>query len=89
MKIAAGIIVLLVAVVLLGGALIDYREDIDNAPERIRRGFSDVGNDAAFNRDMDEINSRKNSEMIRAVAGAAFLAAGLFVLGSSKKPRQP
>lgn len=80
MKIAAGCIALLVAVILLGGAFMDWRQDALNAGENISRGFSEMNDPAAFNRDMAEADSRKNSEAIRAVAGAAFLVGGLFML---------
>jgi len=63
----------------------DFRDDMNNAPERIRQSFADIHDDAALNRDMAEIDSRKNSQEVRAVAGAAFLAAGLFIFGTRRR----
>jgi hypothetical protein len=80
MKIVAGCISLLVAMVLLIGAFMDFQEDTKEAPDRIRRDFSDMHDDAAFRHDMDEADARKNSETIRAVVGAAFLVAGLVLV---------
>jgi hypothetical protein len=85
MKIAAGCLVLLVAVILLGGAFMDWRDDENSSSGRMDREFREIGNDTAFYRDMAEDDSRKSSEEIRAVAGAAFLAAGLFILGTRAK----
>lgn len=75
----------MVALILLGSAFMDYRDDMDNAPERTRQGFADIHDDAALSRDIDEARSRTNSEEIRAVAGAAFLAAGLFIFGTHRR----
>jgi hypothetical protein len=85
MKILAGCILLLVAVILLGGAFMDFQEDADDASRRITREFAEIHDEAALNRDFDENQARKNSETIRAVAGAAFLASGLFVFGTRRK----
>src|ERR1700685_2006579 len=52
MKIAAGCITLLVAAILLGGALMDYLDDANNDSERISQEFRDIHNDAAFHDDM-------------------------------------
>jgi hypothetical protein len=88
MKIAAGCIALLIAVILLGGALMDY---VDNEKENIHRAGADaalIGNDTAFYRRMDEIKAERNSESIRAIVGGGFLVAGLFILGrKSPKPK--
>jgi hypothetical protein len=84
MRIAAGCIALLIAVILLVGAAVDFNADMTNAPENIRQAFADIHDDAALNRDLAETDSRKNSEAVRAAAGAAFLVAGLFILGSHR-----
>lgn len=89
MKIVAGCIALLVAVILLVGAFVDFRDDMKTAPDRIHRDFADIGNDAAFQSDMVEADARKNSEAIRAIAGAAFLAAGLFMFGTRHAKPKP
>ena len=85
MKIAAACVALLIAVILLASACVDYIDDANSAGERISREFSEIHNDAALNRDFDESRSRTNSEEIRAVSGAAFLTAGLFIFGTRKK----
>ena len=85
MKTVAACIALLVAAVLLVGAFIDFQSDVETAPERIRAGFADIGDAAAFQRDIAENDARKNSEASRAVVGAAFLVAGLFMLARSKE----
>lgn len=85
MKIAAGCIALLIAVILLGGALMDY---VDNEKEVLRTSSADaalIGNDTAFYRRMDEIQAQINSEAVRAIAGGGFLIAGLFIF-SRKSP---
>src|ERR1700683_3973876 len=87
MKVVAGCISLLLAVILLVGAFIDFQEDMKSGPERIRRDFADIGNDAAFQRDMAETDARKNSETIRAVVGAAFLVVGLVLVAKRGKPK--
>jgi hypothetical protein len=83
----AGCISLLVAMVLLIGAFIDFQEDMKEAPDRIRRDFADIHDDAAFRHDMDDADARKNSETIRAVVGAAFLVAGLVLVTRRGKPK--
>jgi hypothetical protein len=89
MKKAAGIISLIVALILLGGAFFDYKEDTEKLPERIAQGYRDMHNDEAFRRDMQEIDDRKSSEMIRSLAGAAFLITGLVLMsGQSATKRE-
>jgi hypothetical protein len=87
MKIAAGCIALLVALILLGGALMDYSDDAKNAATNIHQGFDAIrtGDDTDFNRLMAEADARKTSEEVRAIAGAAFLVAGLFILAKRKQ----
>ncbi|MGO9261823.1 MAG: hypothetical protein ACLQU1_36805 [Bryobacteraceae bacterium] len=87
MKIAAGCIALLVAIILLGGAFVDFIDDVKNKPERIRAYYAAIErhDDAAVDRDNAEAESRQNSMAVRAVAGAAFLVAGLFILGKREK----
>jgi hypothetical protein len=87
MRIAAGCIALLLAVILLGGAGMDWLDDVNNSSERIRADSSalSIGDYAALNRDLAESESRKNSEAVRAVAGATFLVAGLFIFGTREK----
>lgn len=83
MKTAAGCIALLVALILLVGACSDYRDDATTSATNINQAYSDIHNQAAFDRDMAEANSRRTSEEIRAVIGAAFLVGGLLILKKS------
>jgi hypothetical protein len=77
MRIAAGSIAVLVALILLVGAAVDASAPVST------EGFRDIGNDVAFNRDLDEIDARRTSEEVHAVVGVAFLVCGLFIFGGS------
>jgi hypothetical protein len=83
MKRVGGTISFLVALVLLGTALTNWVNDSRNAPDRISAEFADIGNQAAFDRDIQDLENARNSMALEAIAGAALLIGG-FVLWSGK-----
>jgi len=78
MKIAA-MLAMLVAVVLLVGAFSDWHEDSQTAPARVTSLFENArGRDYdELHRELAEQSSRETSEAVRALAGFAFLIAGI------------
>lgn len=85
MRTAAAYVAFLAASILLGGAFMDFQAEGNSQAERIRGEFSEIGDDAALYRDLDEDKARSNSQGLRAVVGAGFLFAGLAVLGTRPK----
>ncbi|HEV2463543.1 MAG TPA: hypothetical protein VGT04_07050 [Acidobacteriaceae bacterium] len=84
---SAGWLAILVAAVLWGAAIVQVRNAANEAPQRITEAYAamDSGDQSLLDEQSADANRTREVEMIEGIAGAAFMVAGIALIGRARK----